>query len=204
VGRNRRILDELANVSLNADPDLGVYVVGTDIGEWKTYIKGPRDTPYSRRWWALTVTFPATYPDEPPLFRFDQRSIPWHMNVSLDGLVCLDILSDMYKPSTTVLSMLLAVRSMFERALPLYAVSIEKLDRFFSDQDGYIKIASDVGPEVHPTKEEWLKGVRIIDDPKYEIVPPAPATGPDAPPTEPRVLRPATILGAPSVSSLDF
>ena len=53
---------------------------------WKLSMRGPRNSPYEGRNFIVNVTFPLTYPNDPPEFKFETKI--FHPNVYPSGLVC--------------------------------------------------------------------------------------------------------------------
>ncbi|AXA49622.1 ubiquitin-conjugating enzyme E2 G2 [Malassezia restricta] len=58
--------------------------------EWEALLPGPDDTPFEGGVFSARLSFPPTYPLEPPTMRFDPPI--FHPNVYPDGLVCISIL----------------------------------------------------------------------------------------------------------------
>lgn len=93
--RVRRILDEFRSTREIAGDDVDksgfqVFMVESDLSFWKILLKGPTGSPYVRGHFALSVEFPADYPDSPPAVRFMTRI--FHCNISDDGRICHDVL----------------------------------------------------------------------------------------------------------------
>jgi len=92
--------------------------------EWKIYLEGPKDTPYTGGIFQLVMNFPSDYPMSPPTLRFTSEF--WHPNVYYpDGKVCISILhppildemsgelpEERWLPTQTVSTVLLSVISM--------------------------------------------------------------------------------------------
>ena len=72
------------------DPDIIVFPFRSMLDFWQVFIKGVEDTPYEGKWFFISVTFPDLYPVEPPTFQF--ISVPYNLNISSEGRICLDIL----------------------------------------------------------------------------------------------------------------
>jgi ubiquitin-protein ligase len=123
-GRRRRILHELhqaaavqkegvvahdsdENEMSIFDPDLRIYPFRSHLDEWRVYVKGPDGTPYGNKWWYIYVTFPDESPVRPPVFRF--VSLPYHMNVSSEGRVCLSVIENSYAPTTPAVELIQAL-----------------------------------------------------------------------------------------------
>ncbi|CEH15753.1 ubiquitin-conjugating enzyme [Ceraceosorus bombacis] len=58
--------------------------------EWEALLPGPDDTPFEGGVFRATLTFPASYPHDPPVMKFDPPI--FHPNVYPDGTVCISIL----------------------------------------------------------------------------------------------------------------
>jgi len=95
----------------------------SNIFEWEIMIIGPQDTLYEGGFFRATMTFPTTYPLEPPKLVF--KSDMWHPNVYPNGEVCISILhppgddkwgyekaSERWLPVHTVETILISVISM--------------------------------------------------------------------------------------------
>jgi ubiquitin-protein ligase len=107
-GRDQRIMQELRRAGRSTDP--GIKVFGTDrIDEWRVFLRGDDGTPYEKKWWYLNVTFPDGYPHYPPKFRF--ISVPYHVNISKEGRICLNVLELDYDQGS-VLQMICDIREL--------------------------------------------------------------------------------------------
>eukprot|EP00657_Telonema_sp_P-1_P010738 TRINITY_DN5313_c0_g1_i1.p1 TRINITY_DN5313_c0_g1~~TRINITY_DN5313_c0_g1_i1.p1 ORF type:complete len:158 (-),score=27.86 TRINITY_DN5313_c0_g1_i1:271-744(-) len=77
---------------------------------WAATIFGPSETPWEGGVYALRMFFPEDYPSKPPKIRFTCDM--WHPNVYSDGVLCLDIIQDQWKPVYTVANILLSIQSL--------------------------------------------------------------------------------------------
>ncbi|KAL4400927.1 ubiquitin conjugating enzyme Ubc7/UbcP3 [Malassezia pachydermatis] len=88
----RRLMIEYKQ--LTSDPNTLFPAVGPisedNYLEWEALLPGPDDTPYEGGVFSARLSFPPTYPLEPPKMRFDPPL--FHPNVYPDGLVCISIL----------------------------------------------------------------------------------------------------------------
>ena len=79
---------------LSTDPDTLFPAVGPvsedNYLEWEALLPGPDDTPFEGGVFSARLSFPPSYPLEPPTMRFDPPL--FHPNVYPDGLVCISIL----------------------------------------------------------------------------------------------------------------
>jgi ubiquitin-protein ligase len=109
--RQRRLMQEIKYAVQN-DPSIQVFVAGDRIDEWRVFIKGPDRTPYAGKWWYLFVTFPLGYPQEPPVFRF--ISVPFHVNISPEGRIGLNLLEAEYEANQTVFGLLVCIQALLQ------------------------------------------------------------------------------------------
>ena len=79
---------------LTSDPNTLFPAVGPisedNYLEWEALLPGPEDTPFEGGVFSARLSFPPSYPLEPPTMRFDPPL--FHPNVYPDGLVCISIL----------------------------------------------------------------------------------------------------------------
>jgi len=122
-GPVRRILKELEQIS-NDMTEVKVFCNEDDISFWKVALKGPDDSVYEGRWWAVTVRFPSDYPMKPPKVNF--QTVIYHCNVSAEGNLCLDILKDSWSPALTILSVFRSIISLLITPNPDDPLSSEK------------------------------------------------------------------------------
>jgi len=91
--------------------------------KWEILLMGPQDSLYEGGLFKAHLTFPESYPQQPPKMRFTSKM--WHPNVHNDGTVCISILhapgedkygyehaSERWLPIHTVESILISVISM--------------------------------------------------------------------------------------------
>ncbi|XP_067673398.1 uncharacterized protein [Haliotis asinina] len=79
-----------------------------NVFKWDAMIEGPAGTPYEGGSFMLDVAFPMDYPFKPPRVQFKTRI--YHPNISMNGLLNLDILRDAWSPALTIAKVLLCVR----------------------------------------------------------------------------------------------
>ena len=120
AGALKRVLKEYC--SLASDPAEGwrVFVSEDNPLSWKAvmergepspeWIRCEGVCPYANGTWLLTVDIPQDYPFKAPRVRFVTPI--YHCNVSVDGMICLDLLRDAWSPSLTIRKALEAVRAL--------------------------------------------------------------------------------------------
>ncbi|KAJ1044486.1 hypothetical protein NDA10_000291 [Ustilago hordei] len=106
--------------------------------EWEALVPGPDGTPFEGGVFSARLSFPASYPLEPPTMRFDPPI--FHPNVYADGLVCISILHapgddpNMYESSSERWSPEPNVES---------GANIDACKMYRDDRGGYEKIIRD-------------------------------------------------------------
>jgi ubiquitin-protein ligase len=151
--RTKRILQELEYASKCDDPDIQVF--STDaLDEWRVFIRGPESTPYRGVWWYLVVTFPVDYPLHPPKFRY--ISVPFHVNVSVEGRICLNVLEKEYVVTAAVFELLVYIRTLFE--CPNYDDPIDSDKKALAtfDRTGFNRMVLQSRANGKKSVEDWL------------------------------------------------
>jgi len=83
----------------------------------------------------MCVTFPPTYPVSPPVFR--SISHPYHLNVSEEGRICLNMIDCGYMTTFVVVDAIQRIRGRFLMPDDDGAMQLAKLDPFKSDHAEY-------------------------------------------------------------------
>jgi ubiquitin-conjugating enzyme E2 A len=107
----------------------------TNIQKWTATIFGPPDTDWQDGAFQLTMTFPDTYPHQPPSVRF----VPaiFHPNVYDSGKICLDILQGQWSCANDVFSVLLSIQSLLTDPNPDSPANGEAAALYRSDRQEY-------------------------------------------------------------------
>merc|ERR1712100_824741 len=77
---------------------------------WAGSLFGPADTPWEGGILSMRIFFSEDYPAKPPKVRFTCEM--FHPNVYSDGVLCLDIIQDQWKPIYSVSSILTSIQSL--------------------------------------------------------------------------------------------
>lgn len=112
----KRIQKELAEISLDPPCNCSAGPKGDNLYEWVSTILGPSGSPYANGVFFLDIQFPHDYPFKPPKVTFRTRI--YHCNINSNGVICLDILKDMWSPALTISKVLLSVCSLLSDANP--------------------------------------------------------------------------------------
>ena len=116
-----KLKEEFRDIKNNPILNIGAFVGLPDennLFEWRLSIIGPRDTPYKRGLFYLTLKFPENYPSYPPKVTFDTPI--YHINVasigdedtSLGEPGALSILHA-WKPNFKVRDIIISIYSLF-------------------------------------------------------------------------------------------
>ena len=102
-----RVVSEVRYILNHPNDNFQIWLKSDSCACWRVFLKGPEGTPYSGKWWSLYVRFPRQYPTYPPIIRF--LSIPYHPNISDEGLVVFSKVGDGYDSSLRVLDILTSI-----------------------------------------------------------------------------------------------
>ena len=156
---------QLNQVSLRIlfiDPEIQIFPLQSCIDRWEVFIKGPDCYPYEKKWWHFVVTFPDLYPTQPPDIRC--ISIPYHLNISLEGKICFDQLEKSYHPLIHVVEYLEDLKELFILPNLKSANQLEKLDLFINNPKKYEKLARQSARDnARENYVDFLKGVHVND-----------------------------------------
>ena len=71
---------------------------------------GPDDSPYADGIFFINIQFPADYPAKPPKVNFTTKV--YHPNIDVSGKICLNMLTEDWKNTTTVSMILNELRQL--------------------------------------------------------------------------------------------
>jgi ubiquitin-conjugating enzyme E2 D/E len=134
-----RAVDGTGNAVDVFDDSIKIYPSQADTNQWRVFLQGPVDTPYAQKWWYLLVTFPPDYPEMPPLFRF--VSVPFHLNVSAEGRVCLSVIERGYVASANTVELIQIVKGMFIEPDDTTPVQLTKAALYKDSRQEYLNLA---------------------------------------------------------------
>lgn len=145
------------------DPDIKIYTSQTNIDRWNVYIKGPADTPFENKWWYLYVSFPELYPDQPPIFRF--VSVPYHINISSDGEICLNSIGKDYMLSMHVADLIQDIKQLLLFPNSDDPIRIETYDLYMNNRDQYDNLARESAERnAKDSVEDYIGSTKIKDE----------------------------------------
>lgn len=106
-----RLMSDLREMTNDPNEGCSAAPVNDDnIFVWASSLFGPSETPWEGGIFAMRIFFPPDYPVKPPKVRFTCEM--FHPNVYNDGVLCLDIIQDQWKPIYTIANILLSIQSM--------------------------------------------------------------------------------------------
>ncbi|KAI8070591.1 ubiquitin-conjugating enzyme/RWD-like protein [Gilbertella persicaria] len=144
---------QLKELQKNPVEGFSAGLVDDNIYEWEILIIGAQDTLYEGGFFKAHLTFPKSYPIEPPTMRFVTEM--YHPNVYPDGTVCISILhppgddkygyeqaSERWSPVHTVETILLSVISMLSSPNDESPANIEAAKEYREDYPQFKKKVS--------------------------------------------------------------
>ncbi|KAN0006637.1 hypothetical protein ACTFIU_003353 [Dictyostelium citrinum] len=118
----------------NADDTLNLL-------KWTCGVPGKAGTPWEGGIYDVTITFKEDYPSKPPVCAFPKGF--FHLNCFPSGDICLSILSNEWKPSISIKSILLGIQELLDNPNPNSAANSEAYTLWKNDKAGYLKRIKD-------------------------------------------------------------
>ncbi|CAJ0595375.1 unnamed protein product [Cylicocyclus nassatus] len=124
-----RLLNEETAIQSDAPPGCYASPKADDLFLWTVVIEGPPGSVYEGGTFFCNIHVSLSYPITPPKVEFLTRI--YHCNVNAQGEVCIDVLNDNWKPTMSIRTVLIALRSLMFSCNPDEALvpSIAKLYR---------------------------------------------------------------------------
>ncbi|KXS10119.1 ubiquitin-conjugating enzyme [Gonapodya prolifera JEL478] len=138
----KRIQRELAELTKNPPGNVSVGPVGDDLMHWQGQLVGSANGPYKNGVFKLDIEFTSDYPFKPPKIKFATKI--YHPNIDDDGSLCVGILkSDVWKPSTKLADVLLAIADILDNPNPDDALRAAIAEQYNTDKKQYLKEAKE-------------------------------------------------------------
>lgn len=119
----KRILNEFKEIKTLIDTNsidshrlIDIENVSDNIYHIKINFIGPKETPYEETLNNIIILIPNEYPNKPPNIRFTNKI--FHPNISNDGVICLDILKENWKPIYTIRTIIMSIISLLSEPNP--------------------------------------------------------------------------------------
>jgi ubiquitin-protein ligase len=107
--RTLRIRRELSYINNNV-LDIPIWVNKAERGQWRAFLRAGET--YGHKLFSVYVTFPDRYPACPPIFRF--TGVPYHPNISPEGLVLFSLVDHDYRVSMRVGDIIRGLQGLLE------------------------------------------------------------------------------------------
>ncbi|OHT12554.1 hypothetical protein TRFO_03552 [Tritrichomonas foetus] len=159
MNTNRRILQEFRYTESIKNCNIRVYLDSQNISQWRIFMKAPVKANLNEKWFYLSIHFPTDYPRKPPLFKF--ISVPYHVNISREGRICLNYLDKEYNPSLCIFYLILCIRELL--VSPNYDDPIdgEHGNLYKNDKVKFMEMVKLSANNGKDTFEEWLDELRL-------------------------------------------
>jgi ubiquitin-protein ligase len=119
----RRITKELKELNLFIDSEpidnhriISINMTDDDILQYQICFLGPKESPYEENIHNIHIQIPQEYPNKPPNMRFINKVL--HPNISLNGIICLDILKHNWCPVYTIRTVIQSIISLLSDPNP--------------------------------------------------------------------------------------
>mmetsp|Transcript_32101 Transcript_32101/g.65101 ORF Transcript_32101/g.65101 Transcript_32101/m.65101 type:complete len:148 (+) Transcript_32101:108-551(+) len=106
-----KLTKELKNLQTDPMPQGEAGPKAENMYEWEGVINGPEGTAYEGGKFRFELKFPAEYPFKPPKISFTTKVL--HPNITPEGQVCLDLISQEWNPAVSVRQILLSLYTVF-------------------------------------------------------------------------------------------
>lgn len=161
--RQRRIAREIYYAMKNKDQDLKIFTYTSNFDRWIAYFKGPNGTPYKNKWWCLYISFPNEYPFHYPYVTF--FTVPYHLNVSKEGKICLDLIKTKYTSSMHIIDIIYEIRNILADPCIEAPIEIDILDTYKSDRSKYEQLAKkSTQLNAKDDYKEFIESYKICND----------------------------------------
>jgi len=95
---------------------IDINIINDNILDLEICFIGPIETPYEDIINTISIKLNDNYPNKPPVIKFLTKI--FHPNISIDGLICLDILKDNWKPIYTLRTIIISLISLLSDPNP--------------------------------------------------------------------------------------
>ncbi|KAI8800622.1 ubiquitin-conjugating enzyme [Cladochytrium replicatum] len=141
----RRLQRELADMMKNPPVGVSAGPVNDDMFRWQGELIALGECPYKGGVFKINIEFSTDYPFKPPIVKFTTKI--YHPNVDDDGSICMGLLkSEVWKPATKLLDVLLALSMLIEQPVPEDALQQSVAEVYNTDPKKFQK-----------TAREWVK-----------------------------------------------
>ncbi|ROT70513.1 ubiquitin-conjugating enzyme E2 D2B [Penaeus vannamei] len=135
----QRIAKELEDLADNPPDYCSAGPVGNDLFHCQATIMGPRNSPYEGGLFDVAIDFPKDYPFKPPRISF--KTPIYHINIDVDGDICLDILGSEWSPAISLSKVLLMIVALLNEPNPDDPLRWEAFQEYKNGKESYDRTA---------------------------------------------------------------
>jgi len=117
------ILKECKEIRSEIDSDIidnhrfiDIMTNENDVFKFNVVFLGPKDSPYEETINNISINVQKEYPNKAPTIKFVNKI--YHPNVSTDGMICLDVLKENWKPIYTFRTIIMSIISLLSDPNP--------------------------------------------------------------------------------------
>jgi len=130
-----KLSKELRGLRNDPIPQGDAQPKGENIYEWEGFVNGPEGTPYEGGRFKFEMKFPAEYPFKPPKLNFTTKVL--HPNITDDGKVCLDVISEGWNPAVSLRQIILSLHTLFTDPNPSNPLVPEVAKLYADDREAF-------------------------------------------------------------------
>lgn len=154
----RRILQEYKYIQSLNEKSFSVFMVKDNICEWRVFLKAPPKANLDEKWFYLLICFPTTYPIIPPSFKF--ISIPYHINISNEGRICLNYLDYDYNSSLTVAYLIICILGLLESPNYDDPIDMEVKKMYTDDRNKFLEKVKESAKLGKDSVDDWINEIQ--------------------------------------------
>jgi len=167
--RLQSIVKQLKSIHNNKPNFFEVYVDDKSVDKWRVlfWVVDPRSL-YINCYWDLQIDFPIQYPKNAPEIRF--LTVPYHVNITENGRICIDTLHEQYNASKSIESILKDIHDLLQK--PNYLSPVDNSRCEFIDlskpngvdialQNKYSNKIQEYNQRAIKNKDAYIKNWRI-------------------------------------------
>lgn len=151
----KRIIQEYKYIKSLKEDSFSVFMVDNNITQWRVFIKAPPKANLDEKWFYLSIFFPDSYPVKPPQFKF--ISIPYHINISNEGRICLNYLDYEYNSSLTIAYLIICILELLESPNYDDPIDIERRKLYENDQKKFLENVKESAKNGKDSVDEWIQ-----------------------------------------------